>query len=467
MKLYCEHTALLQPDGKWGLYPALVEIDHAHIRAVTKGSSKELPDDTINLKGKMLTPAFVNAHTHLAMNFFRALSIGESASGNMVTDFYFQVESRLAPEDVRAFARMGAYESLLFGVGFVWDHYYHGEALAQALEDVGLSGVVAPTLQDLQGPGAEHWEREWRNTEAVASSRHLAEKGIVAAWGPHATDTVSPSLWKMIRETGSGLPFHAHLAQSREEFQSIWSREQCSPLQFLARLGMFSEERPAMLAHGIYLHDRDLSFLASQPNASLVSCPFSQIIFDFPANICEWERKKIAWAVATDCTPSNDSFNVQKELRMVSGFPLQELSYSPNYAGFRTGQNDLGTLTRQRRKIWDDSGPFRDSSFLLSKIWDTPGKLHPQVRTGTLDSGALANFIVWDLEHPTFWPAHSLRAVAFNDSTPAIHRMMVAGQWLGREGEFAQSIVSSQTYKEALTEANERLKSLAKRIAST
>ena len=28
--------------------------------------------------------------------------------------------------DVKAFARMGAYESLLSGVGFVMEHYYHG-----------------------------------------------------------------------------------------------------------------------------------------------------------------------------------------------------------------------------------------------------------------------------------------------------------------------------------------------------
>ena len=54
-----------------------------------------------------------------------------SPCANMVREFYFGIEQNLEPEDILAFTRMGAYESLLSGVGLVWDHYYHGEAVAE------------------------------------------------------------------------------------------------------------------------------------------------------------------------------------------------------------------------------------------------------------------------------------------------------------------------------------------------
>ena len=93
---------------------------------------------------RLITPAFVNAHSHLALGFLRGAAPPSVLRGNMVRQFYFEIEERLEPGDVEAFARMGAFESLLHGVGLVWDHYYHGVSVARALVTTGLAGVVAP-----------------------------------------------------------------------------------------------------------------------------------------------------------------------------------------------------------------------------------------------------------------------------------------------------------------------------------
>ena len=74
------------------------------------------------------------------------------------------------------------------------------------------------------------------------------------------------------------------------------------------------------------------------------------------------------------------------------------------------------------------------------------------------------NLIVWDLEHPSFWPADGLRALAFSDTNPAISNMMIAGQWMGEEDNFFTSLCSSDNYKEALKEAKSRLKILKNKI---
>src|SRR4051812_7558430 len=95
MKLYCERTALLI-GAKIELRPALISIKASHIESVQEWDKplSELPPKTIMLKNKMLTPSFVNAHTHLAMSFFRGIDLTAAAGRNMVRDLFFKLEGK-------------------------------------------------------------------------------------------------------------------------------------------------------------------------------------------------------------------------------------------------------------------------------------------------------------------------------------------------------------------------------------
>ncbi len=93
-------------------------------------------------------------------------------------------------EDVRAFVRLGAYESLLAGVGACWDHYYHAEAIAQGMLDVGICGTVAPTLQDRGGPGQDQWQSALNITQALSEKHQFTQAGIYPVpvkLGPNTT----------------------------------------------------------------------------------------------------------------------------------------------------------------------------------------------------------------------------------------------------------------------------------------
>ena len=192
----------------------------------------------------LLCPAFVNAHTHLAMGALRGITDGDAFKGNVVEDLFFRVETNLEPEDVRAFVRMGCWEAMLAGTGAVWEHYYFGDAIADAFLDTGITGAIAPTLQDLAGPGLDlpgcDWQNSLRTTLDIAKNETLRAKGIVAALGPHATDTVSPGLWKTIAAISQerNLPIHSHVAQSIEEYQRIRKRHACTPVQLLKATGL-------------------------------------------------------------------------------------------------------------------------------------------------------------------------------------------------------------------------------------
>ena len=419
-------------------------------------------------EGKLLTPAFINPHTHIAMNFFRGLSASASSTkGNMIEDLFYHVESHLSYEDVLAFSRMGAYENLLNGVGMVWDHYYHGLAVAHALADVGLTGVVAPTLQDLSGPGKDSWEEEWQQTHTINQSKDFRKNGIFAAFGPHASDTCSADLWtKVINEASKHkLPVHCHVAQSFEEYERIEQREGLSPVSWLASLGLFSEQAPVLAVHNIFSNTKDLEIMAQSKSLRLCFCPFSSLIFAIPSAINLWDQHQIPWCVGTDCVASNDSMNIQKELRFIAGMPMYNLSQSQSYLNFIAGQtpHKLKALNTERRAAWESSRNMREPKELLDKVWQIPGSLHPQLQAGQIAPGHLANLVIWDLNDPSIWPSRSLHTIAMGDTSRAIYQMICNGVFMGNDGQFESGIRHSTKFQEHLTEAKARFHSMLNR----
>jgi 5-methylthioadenosine/S-adenosylhomocysteine deaminase len=456
-------------------------LDGARYRENLARFAEETGGRPRDFRDRLISPAFVNAHTHLALGFLRGSAPPEALRGNMVRELYFAIERNLEPEDVAAFTRMGAYESLLAGVGLVWDHYYHGLAVAQGLAQTGLAGVVAPTVQDLSGPGVGWTRDQLLATERIAQSADLLDAGIAAAVGPHATDTVSEELWSeaaaIARE--HELPLHAHLAQSLEEHSFSVKERHDTPVGWLASLRVLEGLPAAVFAHALYASRRDLARLDPARDV-LVFCPCSQLVFGFPADPLVWEEAGLRWAVATDCSPSNDSMNLQKELRHVAGLRTAATSSSRAYRDLvEEPEQDLGTrrrgdsieylarvpvegdaladaVWRERLGLFERAAEIARPESLLARVWSVPGALHPVLRAGVLEAGALANLLVWDPEHPSMWPGAGLSTLAMGDTTQAIHAMFVAGREVGQAGDFHRSLVESERYREALREADRR-----------
>ena len=285
-----------------------------------QGAQSPLAGEAIDLKAQLVTPAFVNSHTHLPMAALRGIEGTAAAlSGNVVADLYFTVEKEMEEADVRAFARMGCYESLLNGVGFVWEHYYHGKALAEALVDTGLAGIVAPTLQDRAGPGVPLLEAALQETMDIDDNAQLRGRGIGAAVGPHATDTVSEALWRRCGDLARarGLPLHAHVGQFADEYAQVQREQGCSPVAWLGRMGLLGEAGEAagggpgfLLVHGQWASRRDLALLDPARHVPVL-CPHSHLRFAFPARLDDWRAAGLRVAVATDAAASNDGMCVQ------------------------------------------------------------------------------------------------------------------------------------------------------------
>jgi 5-methylthioadenosine/S-adenosylhomocysteine deaminase len=399
--------------------PAEVKVENEKIVKVQVLSeseyaeaAKSAPPYVLQLGEEILLfPALVNAHTHLAMGALRGITDGDAFTGNVVEDLFFRLEVNLEPEDVRAFVRMGCWEAMLAGTGCVWEHYYFGEAIADAFMDTGITGTIAPTLQDLSGPGLSlagcGWEDTLHTTMAIHCNETLRSKGIVAALGPHATDTVSPRLWQAVAEAaaGWGLPIHAHVSQSIEEFERIRERHGKSPVELLKDAGVLDSGASMLMVHSMFLSKSDLALL--QPGKHVLGlCPASAVQFGFPCNYAGWREAGLTVALGTDAACSNDNMDVQGELRLLAGGGVFGVWSSAQHSEFFGDGSDAAAAAVQakRQELLAAGSDWNKPSELLRCVTTVPGALHQGLAVGSIREGALANLLFVRLDHPNMWP---------------------------------------------------------------
>jgi 5-methylthioadenosine/S-adenosylhomocysteine deaminase len=432
MNLHSTQVVLGALPGELRVAPARIEIRDGVIVRVEEGDPG--PFDEI-LDDRIVAPAFVNAHTHLALHACRGLARPELLRGNLVEDLFFEVEKHLTAADVEAFARVAALECLLGGVGTVFDHYYHGTSTARAMRDCGLAGLVAPTLQDLAGPGEGLHEQALEETRELTAPE-WARAGIHASVGPHATDTVSGELWRRALDLAGALDLvlHAHVAQSADEtLRSIETRG-CSPLQWLRREGLLDGPARQLFVHVLYESDENV--LGLDPSRHVLGvCPHSQMQFAFVAPVSRWDAGGMEWFIGTDTGASNDRMSLQRELGTlfaIAGNAVVETARE-QLSSRDLDARRIARLEAARKEA--ATSRLHDVPTLLYRAWGAPGRWAPALRVGEIAAGCRAQLIVVDPDHPAFWPAsHPLRAFAYGDLSMALWGVVAGGEWVGEPG---------------------------------
>ncbi|TVQ90237.1 MAG: hypothetical protein EA397_12835 [Deltaproteobacteria bacterium] len=466
--LYAERV-LLESQDESRIEPALIRWRAGvitEVRPCGRAEAQTLAPERIDLGDRLVAPAWVNAHTHLAMSALRGLGGDEAREGNVVEDLWFRVESELTRDDVRAFARLGALECLLCGTGAVFDHYYHADAVAEALVDVGLEGMVAPTLQDLAGPGSGDFEAALATTLELDDRTDLVERGIVVALGPHASDTVSDGLWARIVESSLSreLPVHVHVAQSPEEVARAREAGHETPIARLQAVAALNRLPMTLLVHGIYATTRDVASL--DPSRTVhVHCPASQAQFAHPADISRWAS--IPMALGTDAGACNDAMNVQRELFLLAHAEAWRTTHRHElYATLdRDVAKGTAALSAHRTQTFLGRVQRADPRSALRAIGEVPGGVHPKAQWGKIAVGRRACLAAFDLAHPAMWPGRDpMRALAFTHAAAALHTLVVGGRVVGEVGA-VQAILSDSRVAAWTAEADQRLEALLGRAS--
>ncbi len=314
MRLLVKDALAVLPDGgghRVGRHDIYIEGgDIAGIDAAPEGFS---PDETIDATRRLAIPGLVNAHTHTYMSMMR-----NAADDLPFTDWLFgtvmPIEDRLEPEDAYWGSLLAQIEMIRSGTTCFNDMPMFVDQIARAARESGMRAVLARGLQ-----GDEYDRSDFRLDQSLAARRENAEcSRLTFRLGPHAPYTCGPDYLRMIadvaREEGMGV--HIHIAEAQSETDGIAERYGCTPVEYVARAGIF--EVPTVAAHCIRVEGSDRAILAEK-GVSVVTNPASNMkLGNGFAPVPELIEAGVNVCLGTDGAASNNAQNMFREMGLVT-----------------------------------------------------------------------------------------------------------------------------------------------------
>jgi 5-methylthioadenosine/S-adenosylhomocysteine deaminase len=380
-------------------------------------------DEEVDASGYAIVPGFVNAHTHVAMSLLRGIADDRELAGFLET--LFAVDARRTEADVEAGARAGIAEMLLSGTTSFLDLYYFEDAVARAVESLGIRGflgwaVLDPELTTQKGVPVENaraFIERWKDHPLV--SPLLAPQGVYVC---------GRETWLRAREVAqsAGALVHYHLAETRREVHEHQTKTGRRPVVWLEEIGFLGPRQVA--AHAVWLTGEEIGLLARQ-GVGIAHCPSSnlKLASGGVAPVVELRAAGATVGLGTDSVASNNSLSMLREMH-IAGLVQKNQRWD---ATCLSAQEllDLATIEGAR---------------LLGRAADL----------GSLEVGKQADLSLFRLDHPTLLPARPEAIVshlAYSASDEAIdsvyvggvpvlrHRNLVRADWasIRREGEAA------------------------------
>ena len=313
-------TLITMNEKREVLTSSTILIKDNHIAAI--GAAEEvLADhpgiDVIDGHGKVVLPGLINAHTHIAMSLQKGVT---QAVPEGLYRVMWPVEKALTSEDIYDGALIGGAEALINGCTTVVDHYFQMEEIAKATTKLGLRGFLGHTIMSRLGPFTGEQElREGIDFVSRWKGKHALVMPMLA---PHASDTVSTSWLKELRQEADRLQvgLHLHLAQSTRERDTINAQFGMGCVEYLADIGFLQAD--VLAAHCIYIEDREVGIFA-QTGAHPIYCPMAHSLSGIPMRAWEMLQTGAGALIATDCVCNNNVMDLLGELRIAGAAQRQ------------------------------------------------------------------------------------------------------------------------------------------------
>jgi 5-methylthioadenosine/S-adenosylhomocysteine deaminase len=302
------------------------------IEEISERCTKEA-DRVIDGRNKAALPSFINGHTHAAMTLFRGYA-DDMPLKPWLEEKIWVLEAKLTEEDVYWGSKLACLEMIKNGVTVFNDMYWHWEATARAVVDMGIRGLLSAVFIDMFDP--------WKSRQQIEHNLMLFELSpkykphVTFTFGPHAIYTVSRESLEWMRDFSEKEDILIHMHLSETAFEQDLSREKygVSPVEFLHSCGILSERYIG--CHGCMLTELDSRILRER-RASLVHVPVSNLKLAvgraFPHSIMK--AGGVPYCFGTDGCASNNHLDIVETMKFAS-LMAKFFSHDPTMLSART-----------------------------------------------------------------------------------------------------------------------------------
>ncbi|HVE81360.1 MAG TPA: formimidoylglutamate deiminase [Myxococcales bacterium] len=410
------------------------------------------------LRGRLLLPGLVNAHSHAFQRLIRGRT-EYAAAGQGRDDFWswrelmYRAANALDPEGVYVASRQAFVEMALGGATAVGEfHYLHhapdGAPYADRLElarqvvraarDAGLRicllrvGYARAGFHRPQNPGQRRFIDPTVDrfvSDAVALREAMrGDPRVVVGLAPHSVRAVPrPWLEQLSRAAPRDMPVHLHAAEQPAEVAACREEHGRAPVEQLDEVGLLREG--VTLVHAVHLEDGEVK-RAGASGATVCACPSTERnLGDGVVRADELLRAGSPVCLGTD---SHAAVDLLDEARQLEGHLR---------------------LWRLRRAVLDPGTGEPDGLAvrLLACATKRGAWSLGLEGTGWLEPRQAADLFTVDLEHPALAGCSEesvLPALLLGGAPGAVRDVAVGGEWIVRDGAHPLQRESARAFAE-------------------
>jgi 5-methylthioadenosine/S-adenosylhomocysteine deaminase len=362
---------------------------------------------TIDARGRLVLPGFINGHTHVAMTLFRGLH-DDVTLQDWLYKYIFPAEAKNVNEEfVRWGTRLAAAEQIRAGVTTFADMYYFEDAVAEETKAAGMRGVLGETFIDFPAPDNK------TNAEMLVYTEKFLKKWqgdalIHAAPAPHSIYTCSK---KTIQDAAAlakkyDAPLLMHVAEMKKEWQDSENANGMSPVQYLEKIGVLGPDLVA--AHCIFVDGADRKLLAERQVGCVHNPSSNMMIASGVSPVPEMRAAGVAVGLGTDGPAgSNNDLDLMEEIDLAA---------------------KLAKITKM------DPRALNAKAVVEMATIDGARALHMAKEIGSLEAGKKADLILISLDEPNAVPLYDIYAqIAYSLKGSDVETVVIGGRIVMRE----------------------------------
>ena len=269
-------------------------------------------------RGRLLMPAFFNAHSHAPMTLLRGYAENLPLQA-WLNDAVFPFEAKITPEDCYWAALLACAEMARYGCVAFSDMYYHMDQVARAALDAGLKLNLSDSLLAFNGEGLAGLPVDGENRRLLRDLQGAGDGRIVVDCNIHAEYTSNPravaDLAAFARE--EGLRVQVHVSETRLEHEECKERHGgLTPVRYFDRLGLF--DVPVTAAHCVWVDDGDIDVLAER-GVFVAANPASNMKLGSGfAPVAKMLERGVEVCLGTDGMASNNNHDLMQDLYLLA-----------------------------------------------------------------------------------------------------------------------------------------------------
>ena len=287
----------------------------------------------IDLKGRIVTPGFINTHHHFYQSLFR--SVKEVASAKLFDWLVFLYEKwkKLDGEAIFVSSKIAIYEMMASGVTTTTDMLYLHPAGREGFIDSEIEAAKETGVRFHPTRGSMSLSRKDGGLppdSVVQSERKIIEDSVrliekyhdrrrnamtriaLAPCSPFSVTGESMIATAELAEKYDVL-LHTHLAETKDEDDFCIQKKGLRPVDYMEKVGWLN--RRVWFAHLVWLNEKDISKLVEN-DCGMAHCPTSNMrLGSGIAPVKEMKAAGMRIGLAVDGSSSNDSGNMLLEIR--------------------------------------------------------------------------------------------------------------------------------------------------------